>query len=181
MATVDRSLKMAASLGVTMLLISAVAMPVAGRKQDPPAGQTKASVAPTVDPGAGAEPTTAPTDGGTPAAGPAMPTLPGATIPDEIGGIIDPARIVQLVQECNSITVAGLAVSAHICKDGIDVVGTLPPDAPFTVFAASKGVYAMAAPFSSTGKAAEITLPYSAEPLAKWVHRKTGIRLRRDR
>lgn len=179
--------RLAAAALALVVAAGSLALPAEGRKQDPQVKAQTDTVSEPVDPGAVETPTATPPDGtgdstapGIPGM-PTFPSMPGQGAPDEVGGVIEPGRIAQLVQECASISVAGLAVAAHNCAGGIDVVGTLPPDAPWTVFIASKGGFVMGAPRAMSGPVAEIELPYAAEPLRKWVRRETGIRLRRDR
>lgn len=183
MARSERTNRLIAAVIVPSLMLAALATPAVGKKGDPTAQPGDSAATVPADANTGEIPTAVPPDtsSGTPVAGPGMPTFPGFGEQDEVGGVIEPGRIVTLVQECESISVAGLAVAAHNCANGIDVAGTLPPGAPWTVFTASKDSFTMAAPVAKSGKKADIQLPFSAEPLRQWVHEETGVRLRRKR
>ena len=180
------TVRLAAAIVVPAVTIAMLAVPAIGKKTDPTAeaGETPAAV----DPNAGVIPTpvppatdAVPTPGAGTDSGAGLPGFPDFGPPDEVGVLVQPERLVQLVQQCDSIAVAGLAVAAHECENGIDVSGTLPPGAPWTVFVASNDTYLMVAPTVASGKKAEIRLPVAAEPLRKWVLEETGIRLRRAR
>jgi hypothetical protein len=193
MANPTSTQRFIAALIVPALLVGALAMPAAGKKSDPAAQSDPAATTDAAD--TGQVPTPVPpdeTDGGgrpsgTPGTFPNMPEFPeipgfpGFWGPDEVGVVIEPVRLVTLVQECASISVAGLSVAAHNCANGLDVVGSLPPGAPWTVFTASHDGYTMAAPTMQSGPRSEIKLPFAAEPLRRWVREETGVRLRRER
>jgi hypothetical protein len=168
-----------ASMSV-LLLAGVVIQPAAEARRNGPSTQAQdGSIAEPVDPGNGRVPGESP--GRRPPEETVVPGLPGSGPPDEVGVTIEPRRLVQLIEECDSIAVAGRSVAAHNCADGIDILGTLPPDAPFTTWVASKERMVVAFPFVRSGSPDEIELPFAAEPVRRWVKDETGERLRRQR
>ena len=154
---------------------------VDARKPEAVARQQDGTVAEPVDPNAEPAPTETPMPDGEATTGfpefpafPEFPVFPGSEFPDEVGVELDAARMATLLGECYSISVAGLSVAAHRCANGIDVIGTLPPGAPFTVFTASRGTMTVAAPFARSGRTEDIELPILAENLKSWVESETG-------